>query len=137
MKLNGISEEYLESALKFASAYDMPDIYRLTVKLISDSEYEKSKEIISANEISLSDENFGYLILDAAVEHSLDNTDSFAPTAETAEFIEWLLKNGANPNLPENFNQIEHILDLQQDCSQQCGCDFDCSEILKLLKQYI
>lgn len=151
MNLCGISEEYLAAALEFGNAFDMPDIYRLIIKLISEHNYEKAKEIIIANEISLSEGNFSYHILDSAVEHCLniiiDNNgietdkikagmNDLRPTKKTYNFIDWLLKNGANPNLPANFNQIEHILDLQQDCSEQCSCTFDCSEILSLLKQY-
>lgn len=151
MNLCGISEKYLAAALEFGNAFDIPDIYRLIIKLISDYDYDKAKEIIIANEVTLSEGDFSYCILDSAVEHCLnividDNgteTDKinagncFRPTKKTYDFIDWLLKNGANPNIPENFNQIEHILDLQRDCNEQCCCTFDCSEILTLLKLYI
>ena len=150
MDLCGISENKLAEALKYGSAFDMPDIYRLITKLISDYDYCKAKEIIIANEINLVDGEFSYHILDSAVESCLNivvddkgiETDMikagkcFKPTEKTCKFIAWLLKNGADPYLPENFNQFEHILDLQRDCSEQRNCIFDCSEIIALLKQY-
>lgn len=39
-------------------------------------------------------------------------------------------------NLSKIYNPMEHITDLEEDCSGQKGCTFDCSVIRSLLDEY-
>lgn len=50
---------------------------------------------------------------------------------------EYLLQKGANPLMPEHFNQYEHIKDLEDDCSNQSGVIFDLSDLKKLFDRYL
>lgn len=153
MDLCGLSKDFLDDCEKYLS-YDenIPLQYRIYTKLIGDIDYDRARRFIDANKSAFDDE-YGYLLLDLAIEMSLNfvvdelgklhsslflnERQVYKPSPETLKFIEYLLENGADPNLPEHFNQIEHIDDLEEDCSQQCGCVFDCSEIRELLKKYM
>lgn len=151
MNLLELSDEFLKDAEKYCS-YDekIPFQYRIICKLLDNNDYCTAKKFIEANKEYFENE-YNYLILDSAVEYSInkvvdedgnvcDYTVSkhiYRPTPETVSFIEYLLVNGADPNLPKNFNQTEHIDDLERDGSQQCKCKFDCSEIKLLISKYM
>lgn len=154
MDFCGLSDNFINDAEKCGS-YDknIPLQYRVIMKLLSDKNYSKAKEIISNNKEYFENE-YTYLILDTAVEMSLNtvvdengrlyetglylgNNHVFRPTSETVKFIEYLLNNCADSNLPKEFNQLKHITDVERDGSQQCQCKFDCSEIIQLLSKYM
>lgn len=153
MDFCGLSKDFLDDCEKYLS-YDenIPLQYRIIAKLIGDIDYERARKFINANRAEF-DNEYNYLLLDLAIEMSinfvvdelgklhpslfLNEPKLYKPSPETVEFIEYLLENGADPKLPEHFNQLEHIDDLEEDCGQQCGCEFDCSEIRELLKSYM
>lgn len=154
MNLCGLSEEYLADVHKFSS-YDssIPYLHRLIGKLISENNYNKATEIIKENNI-LFNNDYDYLILDWAVEHCIDevvtldgkeikgfeiykNLKCIKPTKKCYNFIKWLLENGANPNIPEDYNQVEHLEDLIKDVGFYRECEFDCLEIKTLLETYM
>lgn len=153
MDLCGLSKDFLVDCEKYLS-YDenIPLQYKIIAKLIGDIDYDRARKFIDANKAAF-DNEYNYLLLDLAIEMSLNfvvdefgklhsslflnEQKSYKPSSKTLEFIEYLLKNGADPNLPEHFNQLEHINDLEEDSSQQCGCEFDCSEIKALLNRYM
>lgn len=149
----GLSEEFIAGAEKYCS-YDenIPFQYRVIAKLIGDTDYNSAKKLIESNKDDF-DNEYNFLLLDLAIEMSLNfvvdevgklhsslflnEQQVYKPSPDTLKFIEYLLENGADPNLPEDFNQMEHINDLEADESQQCGCIIDCSEIKALLGRYI
>lgn len=147
------SDSFLKEAEKYGS-YDLniPLQYRVVLKLLNDGNYTRARSVLESNPEDFTGE-YSYLILDTAIEMCLNkvidenNTlyddekhmikeHTYRPAHDSVEFIEHLLKNGADPHLPENFDQWEHINDLERDCSQQTGFRFDCSEIRQLLKRY-
>lgn len=151
-----LSDEYLKDAQSWCT-YDMniPFQYRVMAKLISDNNYNDARRIMEANADDFAGE-YNYLILEFAVEScinevidengtrykseagkSKDKNHIYRPTPKTIDFIRFLLENGANPHLPEHFNQLEHIDDLVEDSRQQTGIQFDCSEIKQLLSRYM
>lgn len=139
MNYCGLDSDYLLDAEKiFSYDPDIPFCYRLLAKVIGEYKYEKAKELIHANNIDFSDK-YSYLILDSAVEQCQMEKIGHVmkPTKESYDFIKWLLDNGANPHLPENFNQMEHLEDIENDGSQQTGCGFDCSLLRELLTRYM
>lgn len=118
-----------------------------------DNDYETMKRLIEANPAEF-ENDYNYLLLDFAVEGCIDRVidengtccltpnqlikgHRYTPVPEVTAFIEYLLKNGANSNLPEHFNQMRHICDVEEDCSCQQGVQFDCSEIKVLLSKYM
>lgn len=143
MNLNGLVSDF-ENFLSYDEK--IPFHYRALAKLLSDGEFDKAKKLIQLNSDEFSDE-YSYMALDIAVESCLNVTiknfdDSrgckvFKPCPEVVDFIRFLLENGANPHLPEEFNQLEHLDDLEFDSNNQCGNTFDCSEVRELLKQYM
>ena len=147
-----LSDEFFKEAEKHCS-YDenIPLQYRIINKLLNDNDYRTAQKFIEVNKKYFENE-YNYLLLDLAVEHSIDtvvnedgnicNTERsgkhiYRPAPEAVSFIEYLLINGADPNLPKNFNQMEHINDVETDGSQQCECKFDCSEIKLLIGKYM
>lgn len=147
-----LSDEFLKEAEKYCS-YDekIPFQYLIICKLLDNNDYCTAKKFIEANKAYFENE-YNYLLLDFAVENSINtvvdedgnvcdtvrsSSHIYRPTPETVSFIEYLLANGADPNLPKNFNQMEHINDLERDGSQQCECKFDCSEIKLLIGKYM
>ncbi|MDE7399316.1 MAG: hypothetical protein K2N06_07280 [Oscillospiraceae bacterium] len=145
MNFCGLSEKFLEDAKRIGT-YDpnMPLQFRVMAKVLMDNDYVTARALLEANRGEF-DGEYGYEVLDTAVEMCLNITDEYIvdgrrvkrPVPETVEFIDYLLKNGANPNLPKHFNQIEHINDVEEDSSHQCRCEFDCSEIRNLLNGYM
>lgn len=145
MDFCGLSEEFLEGAKRYgAFDPDMPFQFRVMSKVLADNDYVAARALLEANKGEF-DGEYGYLVLDTAVEmclnvtteHIVDGRRVKRPVPETVEFIKYLLDNGADPHLPKKFNQLEHINDLEEDGSQQCGCEFDCSEIRTLLSEYM
>ena len=147
-----LSDEFLKDAEKYGS-YDenIPFQYRIIFKLLDDNDYSAAKKFIEANKKYFENE-YNYLLLDSAIEYCINtvvnedgnicntvrsSSNIYRPTPKTVSFIEYLLANGADPNLPKNFNQMEHINDLEKDGSQQCECKFDCSEIKLLIGKYM
>lgn len=61
----------------------------------------------------------------------------YKPSQFEMDYIEYLLQKGANPLMPEHFNQYEHIKDLEDDCSNQAGVIFDLSDLKKLFDRYL
>lgn len=153
MDFCGLSKDFLADCEKYCS-YDenIPLQYKIIAKLIGDIDYDRARKFIDANKAAF-DNEYNYLILDFAIEMSinfvvdesgklhsslfLNEQQFYKPSPDTLKFIEYLLENGADPNLPEDFNQMEHINDLEADTSQQCGCVVDCSEIKALLNEYM
>ena len=150
----GLSDEFF-SALKGWCTYDpnIPFQYRVITKLLSENNYDMVKKIMEANKDAFNDK-YNYIILDTAIEMSINivvdesgqeltdddyikGKQNLKPAAATLNFIEYLLKNGADPKLPEDFDQMEHIIDVERDGGQQCGCTFDCSELKKLIQKYM
>lgn len=131
---------------------DIPLQYRIIAALNRKHDYCNAKKFIDTNKAYFQDE-YAYLLLDSAIEMCLDiviDTNGmlyndeinmskgqiYKPTPDTLEYIEYLLQNGANPYLPEHFNQFEHIEELEDDSFWQVGFRFDCSEIKKLFEKY-
>lgn len=153
MDFCGLSKDFLADCEKYCS-YDenIPLQYRIIAKLIGDIDYDRARKFIDANKVAF-DNEYNYLILDFAIEMStnfvvdefgklhpslfLNEQQFYKPSPDTLKFIKYLLENGADPNLPEDFNQMEHITELEDDCGQQCGCVVDCSEIKDLLAHYM
>lgn len=150
----GLSDEFFSSLGRWCT-YDpeIPFQYRVITKLLNDNNYDMVKRILEANKDAFNDK-YNYMILDTAIEMSInivvdesgkeltDNDyikgkQNLKPTAETLNFIEYLLDNGADPHLPEDFDQMEHIIDVERDGSQQCECTFDCSELKNLIAKYM
>lgn len=155
MNFLDFSDDFLKDAQRYCT-YDenIPFQYRVIAKLLRNNHYAKTLEFMEANPEAFEDE-YRYLILDFAIElcemhevidenaalyrteMSMKNEHVYQPTPEAIAFIEHLLQNGADPNLPECFNQMEHILDLEEDCSQQTGIPHDCSAIRRILDKYM
>ena len=153
MDFLNLTNEFLQDAQK-AYSYnpDIPMQYRIIATMTSNNDFYKAKKFFEANKAHFNDE-YAYLILDSAIEMCLnividengviyDNEANmskehiYKPAPVEMEYIEYLLQNGANPHLPEHFNQFEHIEDMEDDCSQQTGFQFDLSEVKKLLIKY-
>lgn len=154
MNFLGLSDAFLKDSERYCT-YDenIPFQYRVIAKLSFDNDYETMKRLIEANPTEF-ENDYNYLLLDFAVEGCIDRVidengtfchmpnqlikgHRYTPVPEVIAFIEYLLKNGANPNLPEHFNQMKHICDVEEDCSCQQGVQFDCSEIKLLLSKYM
>lgn len=145
MDFCGLSEEFLEDAKRYGT-YDpnIPFQFRVMAKVLYENDYDTARKLLEANSGEF-EGDYGYMFLDDAVEMCLNttveqNVDGRCvkkPVPETKEFIEYLLKNGADPNFPKYFNQIEHIDDLESEGSHQCRREFDCSEIRQLLSKYM
>ena len=120
-----LTDEFLQDAQKVMSYNpDIPFQYRILGKLNFDDDLCNAKRFIEANKDLFHDE-YAYLILDSAVEHCLDividengvvyvsddipKEHIYKPAPIEMEYIEYLLQNGANPHLPEHFNQYEQI----------------------------
>lgn len=151
----GLSDEFI-SDLKGWCTYD-PDIplqYRVISKLLSENNYDMAKRILEANKDAFNDK-YNYMILDTAIEmsinivvdesgqefvignHYIKGRKNLKPTVATLNFIGYLLENGADPHLPEDFDPMEHIIDIERDGGQQCECTFDCSELKNLIQKYM
>ncbi len=147
-----LNAEYLQDAQNIMSFNpNIPLQYRILGKLNMDNDIHNSKRFIEANRELFHDE-YAYLILDSAVESCLDividengviydisdipKNHIYKPAPIKMEYIEYLLKNGANPLLPKHFNQYEHIEDMEEDCSQQIGVQFDLSDVKKMFDKY-
>lgn len=153
MDFCGLSEYFLVDCEKYLS-YDenIPLQYKIIAKLIGDIDYDRARKFIDANKAAF-DNEYNYLILDLAIKMSinfvvdefgklhpslfLNEQQVYKPSPDTLKFIEYLLENGANPNLPEDLNQMEQINVLEADTSWGCSCVVDCSEIKTLLGRYI
>ncbi|MCM1500164.1 MAG: hypothetical protein NC124_17010 [Clostridium sp.] len=154
MDFLGLSDAFLKDSERYCT-YDenIPFQYRVIAKLLSEDNYEQAKKLMEANSTEFKND-YNYLLLEFAVENclgividengtrcqalsQLKKGHRYTPAPEAIAFIEYLLKNGANPHLPENFNQMEHICDIEEDCSCQQGVRFDCSEIKLLLTKYM
>ena len=150
----GLSDEFLKDSEKWGAHYpDIPFQYRVIGKLLYDNNYDMVKRILEANKETFNDK-YNYLILDTAIGMSINivvdesgqeltaddyikGKQNLRPTAATLQFIEYLLENGADPHLPEDFDQMENIIDMERDCGQQCECTFDCSELKNLIQRYM
>lgn len=147
-----LNAEYLQDAQNVMSFNpNIPLQYRILGKLNMDNDIHNSKRFIEANNELFQDE-YAYLILDSAVEICLDividengviygtsnipKNHTYKPAPIMMEYIEYLLKNGANPLLPEHFNQYDHIEDMEEDCSHQIGVQFDLSDVKKMFDKY-
>ncbi len=154
MDFLGLSDEFLKECERYCT-YDenIPFQYRVIAKLLFDYDYESTKKLIESNPAEF-ENDYNYLLLDFAIEgcigividengmrcqapNQLTKGHRYTPTPEAIAFIEYLLKSGSNPYLPEYFNQMEHIRDVEDDCSWQQGVKFDCSEIKILLSKYM
>lgn len=154
MDFLGLSDAFLKDSERYCT-YDetIPFQYKVIAKLLFEDDYEQAKKLIEANPTEF-ENDYHYLLLEFAVEDCIDividenghrcqassqliKGHRYTPAPEAIAFIEYLLKNGANPHLPENFNQIEHICNVEEDCSWQQGVQFDCSEIKLLLSKYM
>jgi len=153
MDFLNLTNEFLQDAQK-AYSYnpDIPMQYHIIATMTYNNDFYTAKKFFEANKAHFYDE-YAYLILDNAIEMCLnividengviyDNEANmskehiYKPAPVEMEYIEYLLQNGANPYLPEHFNQFEHIEDMENDCSQQMGFQFDLSEVKKLLIKY-
>lgn len=153
MNFLDFSDSFMKEAENYGS-YDLniPIQYRVIFKLLDDGDYTYARSVLESNPENFTGE-YSYLILDTAIEMCLNrvidenNTryddeqhmikeHTYRPEPDSVEFIGYLLMNGANPHLPEHFDQLEHINDLEKDCYLQTGFRFDCSEIRQLLKRY-
>ena len=147
-----LNAEYLQDAQNVMSFNpDIPLQYRILGKLNMDNDIHNAKRFIEANKDLFHDE-YAYLILDSAVEMCLDividengvifdtsyipKNHIHKPAPIMLEYIEYLLKNGANPLLPGDFNQYQHIEDMEEDCSQQIGVQFDLSDVKNMFDKY-
>ena len=148
-----LTDEFLQDAQKVMSYNpDIPFQYRILGKLNSDNDLYNAKRFIEANKDLFHDE-YAYLILESAVElclgividengvvynvsDDIPKEHIYKPAPIEMEYIEYLLQNGANPHLPEHFNQYEHLKDMEDDCSQQIGVNFDLSDVKKLFDKY-
>lgn len=145
MDFCGLSEEFLEDAKRYG-IYDpnIPFQFRVMAKVLMENDYDTARRLLETNKGEF-EGKYGYMILDDAVEMCLNTTieHNFGgrsvkkPVRETVDFIEYLLKNGADPNLPKQFNQVRHLKDIEEDSGHQMNCRFDCSEIMELLKKYM
>lgn len=152
MDLLDLDKEVLKDVHKVMT-YDssIPLHYRILGQLNSIDDLHNCMRFIEANRNLFTDE-YSYLMLDLAVEMCLNivvdengliyNTSVipknhiYKPAPIELEYIEYLLKNGANPLLPKHFNQYEHIEDMEKDCSQQVGVQFVLSDVKKLFDKY-
>lgn len=153
MNFLDFSDSFMKEAENYGS-YDLniPIQYRVVFKLLDDGDYTYVRNVLESNPENFTGE-YSYLILDTAIEMCLNrvidenNTKyddeqymikehTYRPEPDSVEFIGYLLINGANPHLPERFDQLQHINDLEKDCSLQTGFRFDCSEVRQLLKWY-
>lgn len=148
-----LSTEFLNDVKKvYDYNSDIPLQYRIVAALNSKHDYCNAKKFIDTNKAYFQNE-YAYLLLDSAIEMCLNvvvdengmlyddkinmsEGHKYKPTPDTLEYIEYLLQNGANPYLPECFDQFKHIEDLEDDSIQQVGVHIDCSEIKKLFKKY-
>lgn len=153
MDFSYFSDEFLQDAQKVYSYNpDIPLQYRIVASLNREHNYNRAKRFMEANKDYFQDE-YVYLLLDSAIELCFDividengtlyddikdfsEGHMYRPTPETLDYIEFLLQNGAEPHLPENFNQFEHLEELVEDSSRQTGGQFDCSEVKELLRKY-
>lgn len=145
MDFCGLSEEFLEDAKRYGTCDpNIPFQFRVMSKVLSNNDYKTARKLLEAYPGEFEGE-YAYLILDLAVEMCLqitvdrivDGQRVKIPVPETVEFIEYLLKKGADPNLPKGFDQIGHLKDTEEDSGHQCRCEFDCSKIMELLKKYM
>lgn len=152
MDLLDIDEEVLKDVHK-VMGYDssIPLHYRILGKLNYIDDLHNCMRFIEANRDLFTDE-YAYLMLDSAVEmclgivvdengkifnHSyIPKNHIYKPAPIELKYIEYLLKNGADPLLPKHFNQYEHIEDMEEDCSHQVGVRFDLSDVRKLFDKY-
>ena len=65
-----------------------------------------------------------------------EDGEVFKPQKRWLDFIEWLLKQGTNPNLPEKNLPVRYTLECESDISNQQECTYDFTDILMLLKKY-
>lgn len=126
MELLDLDEEFLKDVHEVMS-YDpsIPLHYRILGKLNYIDDLHNCMRFIEANRDLFTDE-YAYLVLDSAVEMCLnivvdENGEIFhdsdipknhiyKPAPIELEYIEYLLKNGANPLLPKHFNlSLIHI----------------------------
>lgn len=131
---------------------DIPMHYRILCKLNQENELDTAKRFLEANR-ALFQGRYAYLVPQSAVEMCLnlvaDENGAVYRDSQTlpkehiyrsapaeTEYIAYLLRNGADPRLPEQFDQYEHLADMEQDCSHQCGVRFDLSEIRALFDKY-
>lgn len=149
-----LTTDFLKSCENYASKSD-PDVplyYRVLMKLLSENDWSRAKQLITQNQAAFSDEN-RWKILDTAVEMCINTvTDrqgrlyreesemrkgqTYYPTEEAVSFLAYLLENGADPHLPPQFDQLAHLDDCETDSAQQTGFAYDCTAVRNLLKQY-
>lgn len=140
----GLSDNFIEKSKIFGSAdKELPLKYRVLFRLMYDGDYKKVREILEANKDEFNDK-YSFEVLDSAVEHCFDdiridenNRKYVAPLPEAVDFIRYLLENGANPRLPKEFNQFEHLLDSEGDIAQQNNCIVECDELKQLIEKYM
>lgn len=152
MDLLDFDEEVLKDVHNVMS-YDpaIPLHYRILGRLNYIDDLHNCMRFIEANRNLFTNE-YAYLMLDSAVEMCLNivvdengeiynlsyipKNHTYRPAPIELEYIEYLLKNGANPLLPKHFNQYEHIEYMERDCSQQSGVKFVLSDVRKLFDKY-
>lgn len=91
------------------------------------------------DDIDLNDtDKCGRTMMLQAVESTefFEDNGVFKPQEKWLDFIEWLLKQGTDPNLPENDPPIKYVLEYESDISSQKECVYDLTDILLLLKRY-
>ncbi len=140
MNYLNLSVEFLKDAEQYCT-YD-PDIpfpFRVLVKLLAESRFSDARRLMEENPDAFTGE-YNWMPLDSAVEMCLNQVQEkdgvYRPVQDAVDFIAYLLEHGADPHLPVHFHQLEHLVDLDEDSSQQTGFRFDCSEIRELLERY-
>ena len=109
--------------------------------MIWENRIEELKIMIAAGDdaVDLNDvDRMGRTMLVQAVESTEFSEDNgiFKPQKRWLDFIEWLLNQGTNPNLPENNPPIEYTLDCESVTNNQQEGIYDMTDILLLLKKY-
>ena len=148
----GLDDDFLNDAKKYCSFDDnIPLKYRVFAKLLWFNELDKAQQFVDENIDGFNDK-YNYLLLYVAIEDCINNvvdengdyfnaTDLqkdkiYKPIPEMIRFIGYILDVSDHFNLSKIYNPMEHITDLEEDCSGQKGCTFDCSVIRTLLDEY-
>ncbi|MBQ7003483.1 MAG: hypothetical protein IJN57_05900 [Oscillospiraceae bacterium] len=140
MNYLNLSGEFLKDAEQYCT-YD-PDIsfpFRVLAKLLMESRFTDAIRLMDANPDAFTG-TYSWMPLDSAVEMCLNQVQEedgvYRPVQDAVHFIAYLLEHGADPKLPAHFHQLEHLADVERDCSEQIGVRYDCSEVKELLERY-
>lgn len=104
---------------------------------LSRRELEELKFIFISDDVDYNEtDSNGLTFLLTAIESAdfIEKDGAFVPDERSIKFIEWLIDQGSDVNLPADKKPLEYAIKCEEEISRRKGKAYDMTEILKLLR---